>query len=40
MDQYAAMSMEKARAGGASLGEIQKLTDKMNQIKEIYKNPF
>jgi hypothetical protein len=40
MDQYAAMSMTKARAGGASPVEIQKLTDRMSQIKEIYKNPF
>ena len=40
MDQYAAMSMAKAKAGGASPVDIQKLTDKVNQIKEIDKNPF
>ena len=40
MDQYAAMSMAKAKAGGASPVEVQKVMDKINQIKEFYKNPI
>jgi len=40
MDQYAAMCMTKAKAGGASPAEIQKVMDQLNQTKEIYKNPF
>lgn len=40
MDQYAAMCMTKAQAGGGGPAEIQKVTDQIHQMKEIYKNPI
>jgi len=40
MDQYATMCMTKAKAGGASPEEIQKVVDQINQTKAIYKDPF
>src|SRR6185295_465006 len=40
LDQYAAMCVTKAKAGGASPAEIQKIMDRIDQTREIYKNPF
>jgi len=40
MNEYANHYIAKAKAGGASALEIQTIMDKMNQEKELYKNPF
>ena len=39
MDQFANMSKAKAKAGGASEAEIQKVMEGVNRMKEMYKNP-
>jgi len=40
MDQYATLCIAKAKSSGAGPVEIQKVMDRINQTKEIYKNPF
>ena len=40
MDQYANMCIAKAKAGNASEAELQKVMSQMDQMREIYKNPF
>jgi hypothetical protein len=39
MDKYCNQIVEEAKAT-SSPAELQKLTEKMNQQKELYKNPF
>ena len=40
MDQYAVMCMAKAQQSGADAAALQKVTDQINSMKEMYKNPF
>ncbi len=40
MDQYSSMAIAKAKEGGKSAAEIQQVIDRINQTKEMYKNPF
>jgi Protein of unknown function (DUF4199) len=40
MQQYAATSLAKAKAKGLSVEEIQRLSDRMDQMIDLYRNPL
>lgn len=40
VDQYAAHTVERAKASGASQEAIQAQIEQMNKFKELYENPF
>jgi hypothetical protein len=40
MDTYSAHMLDKLKASGASVAEIEKKTTEMASFKEMYKNPF
>ncbi|MBY0477838.1 MAG: DUF4199 domain-containing protein [Chitinophagaceae bacterium] len=40
MEKYAAHTIEKAKAAGATAAEISKQTTEMEKFKVLYKNPF
>jgi Protein of unknown function (DUF4199) len=40
MDEYAAAHINKAKEAGASIAELAKTTESMNQMKDYYKSPF
>ncbi|HMG95254.1 MAG TPA: DUF4199 domain-containing protein [Gemmatimonadaceae bacterium] len=40
LDKYAAYSIEKTRASGATDAQIAEQTKKMNELKEMYRNPL
>lgn len=40
MDEYAAFSISKAKSSGMTEADIQSLVARMDEAKEMYKNPF